>query len=192
MTTPSTASTHGLSWGQRLPQMPAQARGALPEVAPLGAIEPPVWVPAGLAADDLPQGKILLALDRAEVALELQRMLLHAGFRVAGPAATLADVQRLIERGSIDCALVDTDLNRRTPLPVAEVLAFADVPFVFITRNGRADVPSHHLHRPTLQAPFDAATLVNGLTQAMCQRTVAANDNRGPFGPGTVRVFPAL
>jgi DNA-binding response OmpR family regulator len=147
-----------------------------------------------LSAGDLPRGKILVVEDEMFMTLDLQRMLREAGFRVAGPATSLTEIQRLIERGPIGCALVDLDVNRRTPLPVADLLAFADVPFVFMTTGGRAYLPQQHAHRPVLKKPFDKAVLVAALERAI-RRQAGANDT-GQYmirGPQTwPRVFPSL
>ena len=39
----------------------------------------------------------------------------------------------MIRRGDIDCAILDLDVDRRAPLPIADILAFADVPFGYLT-----------------------------------------------------------
>jgi len=159
-----------------------------------GSVVPPFRSPADLCAGDLPVGRILVVEDEMFVTLGLQRMLREAGFRIAGPATTLAEIQRLIERGPIGCALVDLDINRRTPLPVADLLAFADVPFLFMTTGGRTFLPREHAHRLVLQKPFDKAELVAALERTM-RRRGPANDNRHQMTPGPEtwpRVFPSL
>ena len=90
-------------------------------------------VPAFESDDE--RDRILVVEHQPIVALDLQRTLREAGYRAIGPAATLGEIQRLIEQGPIDCAVVDIDVNRRTPLPVADLLAFADVPFAFLTNR---------------------------------------------------------
>jgi CheY-like chemotaxis protein len=89
--------------------------------------------PPSLAAIDFPQGKILVIVDDAVMALDLQRLLREAGYRVVGPATNVGDIQRMIGRGDVDCAIVDLDVDRRAPLPIADLLAFAEVPFVYLT-----------------------------------------------------------
>src|SRR4029453_17672957 len=125
MTTPSAASTLGASWNRRLTENSESV-----ELQPM-----PVAMPAGVrfsppsrATLDLPHGKVLVVVDDALMALDLQRLLCEAGYRVVGPATTVAEIQRMIQRGDIDCAIVDLDVDRRAPLPIADLLAFADVP----------------------------------------------------------------
>lgn len=195
MMPPSTASTSGASWTQRLPHSPGTSGLALPPL-PIGAHLPPRQAARGVAADDLPRAKVLVIEDEAIVALDLQRTLREAGYRVVGPAATMADIQKLIERGSIDCAVVDLDVDWRTPLPVADLLAFADVPFVFLARAECCAPPQRHASRPVVTKPVRKAELVSAIERAMTRRPApAANDDARSFAPAPVvwpRVFPPL
>lgn len=190
MTTTSAASTLGDSWNRLSP-----GKQTLQRPLAAAASVPPVWAPATLAADDPPRGKVLVLEDEALVALDLQRVLRDAGFRTVGPATTLADIQRLIERGAIDCTILDLDVDRRAPLPIADLLAFADVPFVFLAAGSRMVVPTRHRHRPIVRKPFSRDALLSAVEQAMAGRRQAANDN--PLHGGTTclpwpRVYPPL
>jgi hypothetical protein len=109
--------------------------------------------PPSLATIDLPQGKVLVVVDDALVALDLQRLLHEAGYRVVGPATTVADIQRMIGRGDIDCAILDLDIDRRAPLPIADLLTFADIPFVYLTTGFPGAVPWRHRRRPVVEKP---------------------------------------
>jgi CheY-like chemotaxis protein len=188
MTTTSAASTLGNSWNR------LSSTGLNPQPLAAGAAFPPSWAPVALAADDPPRGKVLVIEDEAVVALDLQRALREAGFRAVGPATTLADIQRLIERGAIDCAILDLDVDRRAPLPIADLLAFADVPFVFLTAGSRPALPLQHRRRPVVEKPFNRSALLAAVEEAMAGKK-AANDNRGygarPALPWP-RVYPPL
>jgi CheY-like chemotaxis protein len=193
MTTTSAASTLGDSWN-RLPQ----SDGALdprpvpvPATAPLGTR----FSPPSRAALDLPQGKVLVVADNAVVALDLQRMLHEAGWRVVGPATTVAEIQRMIGRGDIDCAILDLDVDRRAPLPIADLLAFADVPFVYLTTGVLGPVPPRHRNRPIVEKPFTRDGLLAAVEKAMARHREIANDNRwAPAGSVVpwARVYPPL
>jgi DNA-binding NtrC family response regulator len=151
--------------------------------------------PPPLATLDLPHGKVLVVVDDAIMALDLQRLLREAGYRVVGPATTVADIQRMIQRSDIDCAILDRDIDRRAPLPIADLLAFADVPFVYLATGVLGPVPSRHRHRPLVEKPFTREALLAAVEKAMAKRREVANDNRWPAG-GTVvswaRVYPSL
>lgn len=190
MTLASAASTMGHRWNQRLSQTDQAVE---PQTSPFGGL-PPAWAPAALAAADLPQGKVLVVADEANMALELQQLLRDAGFRVVGPAAILPDIQRLIER-SLDCAVVDFDAERRLPLPASDLLALAEVPFVMLTSAAGRDIPQRHSHRPVVGKPVDRTELLAAVAQAMGRRRLPANDNRWQspaIVTPTSRLYPPL
>jgi DNA-binding NtrC family response regulator len=151
--------------------------------------------PPSLATLDLPRGKVLVVVDDTIVALDLQRLLHEAGYRVVGPATTVAEIQRMIQRGDIDCGIVDLDVDRRAPLPIADLLAFADVPFVYLTTGALGPVPSRHRLRPVVEKPFTREILLAAVAKAMAKPQEVANDNRWPAGGSVVpweRVYPPL
>lgn len=187
MTVTSAASTLGDSWN-RLSRSKEQL-----------ALQPmPVGIrfaPPALATADLPHGKVLVVVDDAVTALDLQRLLRDAGFRVVGPASTVTDIQRLIQRGDIDCAILDLDVDRKAPLPIADLLAFADVPFVYLTTGALAPVPARHSHRPVVEKPFSADRLLAAVDKAMARARRSAEGGHGPADGSVVpwpRVFPPL
>jgi DNA-binding NtrC family response regulator len=163
----------------------------------MGAQFPPRLTPAGLAADALPRARVLVVEREAIVALDLQRTLREAGYRAIGPAATLGEVQRLIEQGPIDCAVIDVDANRGTTLPVSDLLDFADVPFVFVMHGDSACIPQRHADRPRVRKTDDPAALIAAIERAMRKRSsrAAANDNANRMvtpQPAWPRIFPQL
>ena len=151
--------------------------------------------PPSLATLDLLQGKVLMVVDDAITALDLQRLLHEAGYRVIGPTTKLAEIQRMIQHGDIDCAILDLDVDRRAPLPIADLLAFADVPFVYLATGALGPVPSRHKQRPVVEKPFTRDVLLAAVERAMARRCQVANDNRWAAGGSVVpweRVYPAI
>ena len=196
MTMQSGASTVGAPRSGRVPAFESDdERGSAPLPA-MGAQFPPRRPAIEQAADALPRGRILVVEHQPIVALDLQRTLREAGYRAIGPAVTLGEIQRLIEQGPIDCAVVDIDVNRRTPLPVADLLAFADVPFAFLTNRGAGEIPQRHADRPRVRKPYTKAELMAAVERAMRRRSgPAANDTAKPLvtpRPDWPRIFPQL
>jgi hypothetical protein len=187
MTAPSAVSALGDSWN-RLRDCNETPD---PQPMPVGLrFSPPSLATAGLL-----QGKILIIVDDAVTALDLQRLLHEAGYRVVGPATAVGEIQRMIGRGDIDCAILDRDVDCSAPLPIADLLAFADVPFVYLSTAVLDPVPSRHRHRPMVEKPVTCASLLGALEKAMARPRESVSDNRwppgGPVVPGT-RVYPPL
>jgi CheY-like chemotaxis protein len=188
MTATSAASTLGDSWNRRLSDSNESIE---PQPMPVGVR----FSPPSLATLDLPRGKVLVVVDDAIVALDLQRLLHEAGYRVIGPATTVGEIQRMIQRGDIDCGILDLDVDRRAPLPIADLLAFADVPFVYLTTGVLGPVPARHRQRPVVEKPFTREALLAAVEKAMARPREVANDNRWPIGGSVVpwtRVYPPL
>jgi CheY-like chemotaxis protein len=187
MTTLSAASTLGDSWNRQL-------LSTSESFAPQPMAQGLRFSPPSLATLDLPQGKVLMVVDDAVVALDLQRLLREAGYRVVGPVTTVSEVQRAIERGAIDCAIVDLDVDRRAPLPIADLLAFADVPFVYLSTGVLGPPPVWHRHRLLVEKPFTREAVLAALEKATARPREVANDNRWQGGvvvPWT-RVYPPI
>jgi CheY-like chemotaxis protein len=187
MTATSAASTLGNSWNR----LPSCNEAVDPQPMPVGArVSPPA-----LATLDLPRGKVLMVVDDAIVALDLQRLLRDAGWHVVGPTTAPAEVQRLIQRGDIACAILDLDIERRAPLPIADLLAFADVPFVYLTTGVLGPVPPRHRKRPVVEKPYTREILIAAIEKATARPREVANDDRWPIGGSVVpwtRIYPPL
>lgn len=188
MTSPSAASTLADSRSWQLPSTSPTV------TVPAGASVPPRWASTSLAPDDQPQGRILLVENHAILALDLQRTLRNAGYRVVGPATKLCEIQSFLDRGSIDCAVLDVEVDLRTPLPVADLLTFADIPFVFLAAGGRSSLPQRHAHRPLVRKPFVADELLLTIRQAIdCARTASHTPTQaGRYPANWPRVLPQL
>lgn len=120
-----------------------------------------------LALDDAPWGNILVHQPDAAEALELQRILRIAGYRIIGPAASRADVERLLERGEIDCALTDA----RAGFELGTLLDDRAIPFVVIS----SDVPGAFIWRAAgrilVPRPYRAGEILRAIHQASRRRT---------------------
>ena len=188
MTAMSAASTLGDTWNRQLLGVNERIE---PRPLPVGMR----FSPPSLATLDLPQGKVLMVVDDAIMALDLQRLLNEAGYRVVGPAATVGEIQSMIQRGEIDCAILDLDVDRRAPLPISDLLAFADVPFVYLTTGVLGTISSRHMQRPTVEKPFTREAVLAAVENAMAVQRKMANDNRWPARGPVVpweRVYPTL
>jgi CheY-like chemotaxis protein len=97
----------------------------------MAAIEPKVGSSHGLV--------VLVVEDEFLIAMDLEAMLREHGWRVLGPAATVATALSLLEDGEMpDVALLDVNLRGETVVPVAEVLRESGVPIVLASAYNHA------------------------------------------------------
>jgi two-component system, response regulator PdtaR len=87
--------------------------------------------PPGQAPRPRPDGRLVLVVeDEVLIAMDLEQLLHRHGWRVLGPAATVAEALRLLASDRPDVALLDVDLRGEPVTPVAEEPRARGVPFV--------------------------------------------------------------
>lgn len=145
---------------------------------------------------DWPNGRILIVGPQAVIALDLQRILRDAGYRVVGPVATAAEARRLIDRGPIDGAIVDLDLDPSAAPAILDLLDDAGIPVVFLSGRALGVLPEGRRDRPLVHKPYTGAGLLAALRHALEK---AEDESEGnflyPISPPPMpwpRVFPQL
>jgi len=140
-----------------------------------------------LAASHLPRGRILVFENQTVIALDLQRILREAGYRIVGPATSLAEADVLLGRGRLDGAVIDVDAG--PGWQAADLVADTEVPFVLIGRDS-GTAPPQHVGRPFVEKPYDAEKLLEAL-----ERAGAVGRFQKPSATGDIpfpRVWPQL
>jgi CheY-like chemotaxis protein len=107
--------------------------------------------------------------DEFLVAWDLEHLLARCGWRVLGPAASVAEALRLLGAGEAPAvALLDVNLRGETVAPVAEALRALDVPFVLASAYEGADLTATALAgAPNVGKPVDEARLLAALAHAV-------------------------
>jgi CheY-like chemotaxis protein len=114
---------------------------------------------------------------------------------VVGPAPSVSDAERLIARGSIDCAVLDMELKGDKALAVADHLDLCGIPIVFATGEPRRDLPGEHACRPLITKPYVKEQVLEAIERAISGRAVGDSEIWYPTAPQTIswpRVFPQL
>lgn len=111
--------------------------------------------------------RILVVEDEYYLADDLVRTLRGEGADVVGPVGTLADAERLVAEGRIDCAILDINLRGEMAFPVADRLGEAGIPFLIASGYSRTHLPERFSEVPHLQKPFDPAQLLAAVPHAM-------------------------
>ncbi|MBX6424378.1 MAG: response regulator [Variibacter sp.] len=109
--------------------------------------------------------RILVVEDEILIGMLLEDMLGDLGYEVAATASRVEDALALARDLEVDAAILDVNLNGEDVYPVADVLAGRSIPFVFATGYGECALPDAYQQRPTLQKPFEEATLARQLAQ---------------------------
>jgi FixJ family two-component response regulator len=124
---------------------------------------PPVY---SLAIDDAPWGGVLVHQPDGAEALELQRILRIAGYRVIGPAASQSDVERFLARNTVDCALIDA----RAGFELGDRLDECGIPFAVVCGDVASAVMWRAAGRLLVPRPYRGGEILRAVHQAMRSR----------------------
>jgi DNA-binding response OmpR family regulator len=113
---------------------------------------------------------ILIVEDEALTALDIAEAMANAGFRVAGPAATIAAAQRYIAKEQPRLAILDSNLQGEKSTSLAEELASAGTSIVFLTGYETvSDLPPALVGAPVLHKPMASEKLVKIVREKLGQ-----------------------
>jgi len=107
--------------------------------------------------------RILLVEDEFLIAMDVRMQLEAAGYAVVGPAASADQALDLLGAGPVDAAVLDMNLRGSTSLPVAERLAAAGTPFLFLSGNDANSALAAFADRTVITKPIDFAGLLGAL-----------------------------
>ncbi len=112
---------------------------------------------------------VLVAEDEFLLAMELELLLEGHGYRVLGPAATMAEALRLLEGGEMpDVALLDVNLRGEMVTPVVGRLRALGVPFVLASAYDGAQLTAAGLAGATnVGKPASDGRLLAALARAV-------------------------
>ena len=113
------------------------------------------------------QRSVLLVEDEVMIRMMVADMLGELGYRVAAEAGDIDDAVRLVQTTDFDIAILDVNVNGRVISPVAEAVTLRGLPFLFATGYGSAGLPEKFRDIPTLQKPFQMATLQRAIEDAL-------------------------
>lgn len=110
--------------------------------------------------------RVLVAEDEYTIAAFLAEYLADQGVEVVGPAGSVEGLLALMERGTVDAALLDINLGGELVYPVADRLAEAGVPFV-LTSGYDDNIPSRFARHPRCAKPYLLEVLTRMLEGAL-------------------------
>jgi chemotaxis family two-component system sensor kinase Cph1 len=101
--------------------------------------------------------------DEALIAMEIETMLRSAGYRVIGPASSVAEAMEICVSLPQCCALLDVNLDGAAVTPVARLLAERGIPFALVTGYDIASVPEQFRDRIIIRKPFTESDIYAAL-----------------------------
>lgn len=112
--------------------------------------------------------RCLVVDDEFLIALDIQQALEHAGAAEVVCAGNPTEALAAVKIDRFDVAVLDVRLGQTgSSLPVAEVLAAAGTPFVFLTGlRGDSTEARAYPNAPVIEKPYDAQTLLAAIRQA--------------------------
>ena len=114
-----------------------------------------------------PRRSVLLVEDEVMIRMMVADMLGELGYSVAAEAGDIDEAVRLVQSTDFDIAILDVNVNGKVISPVAEAVRLRGLPFVFATGYGSQGLPEKFRDSPTLQKPFQMATLKRALEDAL-------------------------
>jgi CheY-like chemotaxis protein len=98
--------------------------------------------------------RVLIVEDEAMISILIEDMVLELGHEVVGPAARLDQALTLALQAQIDVGLLDINVDGSVVFPVADVLRFREIPFVFATGYDFRALPERFRGSRVLSKPF--------------------------------------
>lgn len=111
--------------------------------------------------------RILVVDDEPLVAMLIEDLLGEAGVQVVGPAASLDAGLDLLRAGGIDGAVLDVNLDGVLVYPLAEALAQAGLPFLFVTGYGPLGVDAAFAGVTVLHKPLKLETFAEEVARGL-------------------------
>lgn len=110
---------------------------------------------------------VLIVEDNVLIALDIQAFLEDSGFQVSGPAGSVKEALRLFDAQRPHIALLDINLGIEDSFGVADMLADAKVPFVFLSGNSADVLPARFNGAHLMEKPIHYENLIRLLRETL-------------------------
>jgi CheY-like chemotaxis protein len=118
--------------------------------------------------------RVLIVEDEAMILMLLEDMVCDLGGQIVGPAANFEQAMGLALQAEFDLAVLDVNVNGLAVYPIADVLRYRGIPFVFVTGYESSVVPQRYQHSCVLSKPFSHQTFSNALKEVLASSSGAS------------------
>jgi CheY-like chemotaxis protein len=115
--------------------------------------------------------RVLIVEDEQMLVDYLAEAMAAEGAELIKPVATVNAALDVIANTPLDGVTLDLKLKGEMTLAVADTLAARNIPFIFLTGYGAADVPARHANVSRVEKPVTPGVVCRALEAAMAART---------------------
>jgi CheY-like chemotaxis protein len=113
------------------------------------------------------RARILIVDDEPLIAMDLEFLILEAGYEIGGVTGKLEKALSIVEGGMCDAAILDANLGGVSAAPVAVALTARGLPFLVLSGYSGDQQPAALRAAPCLQKPTNLAQLIEALGRLM-------------------------
>jgi DNA-binding response OmpR family regulator len=113
--------------------------------------------------------RVLVVEDDALLGLDIAEQLEDAGFKVIGPAVSVARAFRMLEEAGCDAAVLDVNLGKETAEPIAIELRARGTPFIVLSGYSSDQHPPGFHGAPSLSKPARPDDLIALLGESLSE-----------------------
>ena len=116
--------------------------------------------------------RVLIVEDETMISMLIEDMVCDLGGQVVGPAARFEQAMALALQADFDLAVLDVKVDGSVVYPIADVLRYRGIPFMFVTGYDSSVVPECYQHNCVLSKPFSHQTFGDALRKVFASSSV--------------------
>jgi DNA-binding response OmpR family regulator len=110
---------------------------------------------------------VLVVDDEPLIALDIAEGLDRAGYKVLGPANSVAQARTLLSQSRCAAAVLDVNLGQETSVPLAKELRRLGIPFIAVSGYSATQLPDEFEGVPLIGKPMNFNILFDQLGKVL-------------------------